>query len=154
MLVGNGNGGFCRRTCGRCGEREDDSFGGGYDDDYFGDGGGEDEEDFGACACTEDGVSGGVDTDQIGCFDVSAEVVVSMATNAGRRIGETLSQYFGKESYEYAKYFGSYWQKEATEWAKANMDGSTRKVCYVKDPIGCSAASSSSEYIGAGWRRC
>ena len=59
MLVGNGNGGFCRQTCGRCGEREDatDSFGGGYDEDYFGDGGGEDEEDFGACACTEDGVA-------------------------------------------------------------------------------------------------
>ena len=87
MLVGNGNGGFCRRTCGRCGEREDatDSFGGGYDDDYFGDGGGEDEEDFGACACTEDGVSGGVDTDQIGCFDVSAEVVVSMIVKHGLR---------------------------------------------------------------------
>lgn len=145
MIVGNGNGGFCQRTCGRCG-------GGGYyedEDEDFDDGGGD------ACRCTDDGVSGGADTGRLGCFEVSADVVVTMAAMAGREIGETLSQFYDKdESYKFAKYFGGFWEKTAAGWARENMDGSTRKVCYVKDPIGCSESRASSEYIGAGWRPC
>ena len=153
MLVGNGNGGFCRYTCGRCGRSpssggNDDTYDfGGYEDDYEGD-----TDD--ACRCTEDGYSGAVDTGQVGCFKLNAEVIVSMATDSGRRIGESLSQYFGKDSYEYSKFFGKYWAKEAGDWAKSNMGRSTKRICYVSDPANCGSASSSSEFIGAGWRSC
>ena len=153
MLVGNGNGGFCRYTCGRGGRSpssggNDDTYDfGGYEDDYEGD-----TDD--ACRCTEDGYSGAVDTGQVGCFKLNAEVIVSMATDSGRRIGESLSQYFGKDSYEYSKFFGKYWAKEAGDWAKSNMGRSTKRICYVSDPANCGSASSSSEFIGAGWRSC
>lgn len=104
MIVGNGNGGFCQRTCGRCG-------GGGYyedeDEDFDDGGGGGDDGGGDACRCTDDGVSGGADTGRLGCFEVSADVVVTMAAMAGREIGETLSQFYDKdESYKFAKYFG------------------------------------------------
>ena len=76
-------------------DNENNNFGGDSEDDY-----GFDDDYFGTdpCRCTEDGVSGGVETGQAGCFAISAEIVTSMATNAGRRIGESLSHFFGKDS--------------------------------------------------------
>lgn len=149
MVVGNGDGGFCRLTCGRCGSASDA-------DDYFDYADQSNGVGLDACRCTEDGVSGSVDTGQVGCFKINPEVIVNMATTAGRRIGETLSQYFDKDdSYKFSKYFGDFWTKEAGAWARDNMNGGyTARACYVKDPLACSQSKASSEYIGAGWRRC
>lgn len=177
MVVGNGEGGFCRLTCGRCGSASD------ADDlyDYADQTDGFDPDD--ACRCTEDGVSGSANTGQVGCFKINPEVgsppspslerapyppmltlsvsvcpqvIVNMATTAGRRIGETLSQYFDEDdSYKFSKYFGDFWKREAGAWARDNMKGGyTARACYVRDPIACTKSKASSEYIGAGWRRC
>lgn len=79
MLLGNGNGGFCRYTCGRCGRRP--SFADrSPETDYSEEETNEDDYNRGfrpprspidpriSCQCSPDGISGNVDTGESGCF--------------------------------------------------------------------------------------
>jgi hypothetical protein len=164
MLLGNGNGGFCRYTCGRCGRRP--SFDDSYDRRPT-----EEERDREtntfrpprspidpriACQCSPDGISGNVDTEQAGCFNVNVAEYQSrsIGETSGRVFGEAVSRYWGGDASEYSNYFSGLWGNLAGSWARSNMPESTTSICYVIDPSACATARSSERYPGAAWRSC
>ena len=173
MLMGNGNGGFCKYTCGRCGRRpsfDTPSSPPEYEYDER-EGRRNDRESENprsrrprrapvdprnSCECTEDGFSGSTDTEQAGCFQVNyaERYFADAGGRAGRRVGETVSQYFGGDSSQYSNFFGGLWSNFASSWARSNMQGSAARICYVKDPSTCSVSRPSSQFPGAGWRSC
>jgi len=171
MLLGNGNGGFCRYTCGRCGRQPSFDNAPEYEYEYERDPSPSPspERNFDgrrpprspvdprlSCQCTETGVSGGVDTGQPGCFQINvAERYASqVGASAGRRVGEAVAGYWGGNARDTASYFSSLWGNIASSWAGRTFGDSTTNICYVMDPSGCAVAEPSQIHSGAGWRSC
>ena len=154
LVVGNGGGGFCERTCGRCGQatpapapapappsRPDTprspTRGGRSDREeaYF-----DISDPEQACQCTTTGRSGNVDTGRAGCFEVN------MAAEAASRWAGGLAPYWGGQA--------GTWSRLAGAWARQTFEDSTTSICYVKSPRGCAAARESQNFPGAKWRSC
>ena len=166
MVLGNGNGGFCKYTCGRCSSRQPsyETPQGGTDDDAYDPGR---SPDFGrpprspvdpriSCQCTEDGMSGSVDTGKSGCFNINVaeQYAENVGRSSGRVFGETVSRYFGGDASQYSNYFSGLWGSIASGWARDSFRDSTTSICYVIDPQGCATARQSDNFPGAGWRSC
>ena len=169
MILGNGNGGYCRYTCGRCGAGEERTFEldpsppaeeePRRDDGDNRRGGGRRITPVDpriSCQCSEDGRSGRVDTGRKGCFKINMaeEAAGRYAGRAGGRVGEAIAGYWGGDASTYASYFAGLWSNVAQGWAREAYSGATTNICYVMDPSGCASATASERFPGAAWRSC
>jgi len=108
-----------------------------------------------ACRCTDDGFSGGVDTNRRGCFnqDLGAYFAGIAGRNTGSAVGEYLESNYGTASGT-SQLLGDLWSRAFEGWVGSNYRSARARVCYVRSPELCPLAQPSSAFPGASWRIC
>ena len=96
------------------------------------------EEGAGACECTRDGWSGGVNTGRVGCFEINV---------AEEYAGGVVDRYLGDSP------FRGIWGAAARGWARSRFGGGM-SLCYVQQPDRCAVARPSTIVPGAAWISC